>query len=159
MVFFLTLLRIIIVKILFVNTENRNISIVLVIIMNELRERINRLNKAKFGPKATFASLEREASLTNGTINKWKTGNPSIENLPKIADALDVSLDELCGREGKKNSATESDGNFKEIYDDMTNYVIDTMQESSVDYRLRVAAYAQSLKEELKAQDAQKESE
>lgn len=127
--------------------------------MNELRDRINHINKAKFGPNATFASLERKAGLKNGTINKWKTSKPSFESLLKLADTLEVSLDELCGRKSKKNSATESDGNFREIYDDITNYVIDTLQEFPVDYRLRAASFAQSLKEELKAQDAQKESE
>ena len=67
--------------------------------MNELRQTIDRYNKAKFGKKATFASLEREAKITNGTINKWEKHSPTLEYILKVADVLDVSIDVLCNRE------------------------------------------------------------
>lgn len=44
------------------------------------------------------SKLERECGLANGTIRRWKDSSPSIENLIKVADKLDVSLDYLGGR-------------------------------------------------------------
>lgn len=48
--------------------------------------------------------LEKESGVSTGRIwriIKGETINPSIDNLIKIADALDISLDELVGRNRK----------------------------------------------------------
>jgi len=59
---------------------------------------ISSLNKQKHGEKATFASLERELDIGNGTIKKWEKHKPSIDTLILIADHFNVSLDYLCER-------------------------------------------------------------
>lgn len=48
--------------------------------------------------------LEKESGVSAGRIwriIKGETKNPSIDNLIQIADALDVTLDELVGRKRK----------------------------------------------------------
>ncbi|MHA2039852.1 MAG: helix-turn-helix domain-containing protein [Promethearchaeota archaeon] len=48
-----------------------------------------------------------ESGISYNTIIKIERGgieNPKIETVIKLADALDVSLDELVGRSKKKNS-------------------------------------------------------
>ena len=45
----------------------------------------------------TFAALEREAGLGNGTIGKWfnEGSNPNLESIQKISKILDCSIDDL----------------------------------------------------------------
>lgn len=40
----------------------------------------------------TIAKLEKESGLTNGTVRKWKNGNPTLASLEKVADYLKVSV-------------------------------------------------------------------
>lgn len=42
--------------------------------------------------KITIAELEKRAGLGNGTIQRWKKFNPRIENLNKVAEALDIPV-------------------------------------------------------------------
>ena len=52
--------------------------------------------------------LSKLADLTFTTLVKLESGandNPTIKTLIKIAEALDVSLDELMGREIPKNKS------------------------------------------------------
>lgn len=50
------------------------------------------------------ARLARRAGLNPSTPSHYETGvnTPQLENLIKLADALDVSLDWLCGRGERK---------------------------------------------------------
>ena len=48
-----------------------------------------------------------EIGLAKGTLDNFKTSMPKADNLAKIADYLDVSVDFLLGR--KKNNASEDD--------------------------------------------------
>lgn len=43
----------------------------------------------------SIASIEKLAGVGNGVIGKWRTMSPNIDTLSKIADALDVTIDEL----------------------------------------------------------------
>lgn len=43
----------------------------------------------------TFAELERETSLGNGTIRRWETSSPSVANVKKVADYFGCTVDEL----------------------------------------------------------------
>lgn len=43
----------------------------------------------------TLRNVEKKASLANGTIGKWKTCNPQVDSLMKVAKALNVSLNTL----------------------------------------------------------------
>lgn len=47
--------------------------------------------------------IERDCQLSNGIIGKWgKTANqkPSVDNLKKVADYLEVSMEDLLEKEG-----------------------------------------------------------
>lgn len=43
----------------------------------------------------SIAKLERATGIGNGTIGRWGTSSPSIENLKKVADYFGVTVDEL----------------------------------------------------------------
>lgn len=43
----------------------------------------------------SIAALEAKADVANGTIAGWKNGRPYAETLKKVADALEVSIEEL----------------------------------------------------------------
>ena len=42
-----------------------------------------------------IAKLERECEMGNGTVRGWKNSSPSIENLKKVADYFNITVDEL----------------------------------------------------------------
>lgn len=48
----------------------------------------------------SIAEVERRAGIGNGTISKWKTASPSVENLSKVAKVLAVDIKKLMP-EGK----------------------------------------------------------
>jgi len=51
--------------------------------------------------KMSQEELAKQAGITYSTLIKIESGandNPTIKTMKKIADALDVSLDELTGR-------------------------------------------------------------
>ena len=43
----------------------------------------------------SVASVEKEAGLSNGTISKWNSSSPTIENLNAVAKVLNVTVDSL----------------------------------------------------------------
>ena len=67
-----------------------------------LSENIKRLRKKK---GLTQEKLARMADIANNTLVKIEMGmakEPTITTMRKIADALDVSIDEIVGRRNKK---------------------------------------------------------
>ena len=46
----------------------------------------------------SVSELERRCGFANAAIRKWKTSSPSADNLAKVADVLEVSVDCLLGR-------------------------------------------------------------
>ena len=44
--------------------------------------------------------LEAKAGVSNGTIGGWRTADPKMSTLKKVADALGVTIDELIKEEG-----------------------------------------------------------
>ena len=66
-------------------------------------------NLKKFRKKKEISQdkLTKIADITLTTLVKLESGaneNPTINTLIKIADALEISLDELMGRDFKKKS-------------------------------------------------------
>lgn len=59
---------------------------------NLIYERIISLISEK---KLTKAKVENAANLGNGTIETWKTGNPTISKLEAVAKVLEVPVSEL----------------------------------------------------------------
>lgn len=45
----------------------------------------------------TLSGLAEKADISRDTIMKWDINSPSIKNLQKVADALEVPLTELLG--------------------------------------------------------------
>lgn len=43
----------------------------------------------------SIAKLERETGISNGTIGRWGTSSPNVENARKVADFFGVTVDEL----------------------------------------------------------------
>lgn len=43
----------------------------------------------------SIAKLERETGISNGTIGRWDTSSPKVENLKSVADFFGVSMDSL----------------------------------------------------------------
>lgn len=57
-----------------------------------LLENIRRLCSKKL---VSIAKLERETGISNGTIGRWDTSSPTIENVQKVAEYFGVTVDEL----------------------------------------------------------------
>ena len=45
-----------------------------------------------------ITKLESACGFTQGTIHRWKRTIPQIDKFEKVADVLECSIDELCGR-------------------------------------------------------------
>lgn len=43
----------------------------------------------------TIHAVEVKAGLSNNSIGKWKTCNPTVKNLVKVAKVLEVSVESL----------------------------------------------------------------
>ena len=66
-----------------------------------LLENITKLCKVK---GISIAKLEREAGIGNGTIGRWDSVSPSIDNVCKVANYFEVTIDQLIS-----GSAADSD--------------------------------------------------
>jgi transcriptional regulator with XRE-family HTH domain len=55
-------------------------------------ENITRLCKEN---SVSIARLERDTEIGNGTISRWETSSPTLENAKKVADYFNVSVDDL----------------------------------------------------------------
>ena len=60
-----------------------------------LLENISKLCKER---GITFAELERETGLGNGTVRRWGEMNPRVDLLKKVADYFCVTLDEIMSK-------------------------------------------------------------
>ena len=67
-----------------------------------LLENIMRLCQQK---PISIAKLERQTGISNGTIRRWDTVSPSLENVRKVADFFGVTVDSLLAapKESYKN--------------------------------------------------------
>ncbi len=46
----------------------------------------------------SIAKLERETGISNGTISRWDTSSPTVENVQKVADYFGVTVDDLISK-------------------------------------------------------------
>ena len=44
----------------------------------------------------TVSRLESELGLGNGTIGKWRTSTPTLQNIKRVADYFGVPIDSLA---------------------------------------------------------------
>lgn len=68
---------------------------------NDVAERIKRVAKEK---KLSISQVLKNADLNFNTMSAYKTSMPKADNLAKIADVLDCSVDYLLGRETQETS-------------------------------------------------------
>ena len=66
----------------------------------QIYQNISRICREK---NTTVAQIERDMGLASGTLNRWSAIKPNIYAVADVADRLQVSLDELCGREVSKD--------------------------------------------------------
>ncbi|CYY73886.1 helix-turn-helix domain-containing protein [Streptococcus suis] len=45
--------------------------------------------------KVSIYRIERDLEFSNGSLRKWNDSTPSVTSLKKVANYLDVTLDEL----------------------------------------------------------------
>lgn len=66
--------------------------------MKKFNEHLKKLRKEK---NLTQTQISELIDVKQGTYSRWESGKlePSFENLVKLADLLEVSLDSLFGRE------------------------------------------------------------
>lgn len=57
-----------------------------------LLKNITRLCKEK---GIAISRLERECGISNGTIGRWGTSSPTVENVRKVAEYLGTTVDAL----------------------------------------------------------------
>lgn len=50
------------------------------------------------GKGISISKLEKETGLGNGTVGRWEKSSPSVENVKKVADYFDVSVDYLISQ-------------------------------------------------------------
>ena len=62
--------------------------------------KINVIKDKCWEKRTTVAGLERAIGLSNGTIAKWQTSSPRVDNLKKVADFLGCTVDELLAEGG-----------------------------------------------------------
>lgn len=59
---------------------------------------VDRIKKLCTARKVTVAEVERKTGISNGQIRRWDTSSPKTENVQKVADYFNVSVDYLLGR-------------------------------------------------------------
>lgn len=57
-------------------------------IYTRIRELTNERN-------VSIRQVERDCNFANGTLSKWNKSIPSVENLKKVSNYFDVTIDEL----------------------------------------------------------------
>lgn len=48
--------------------------------------------------KTNLTKLERDCGLANATIRRWENASPTVDNLARVADHFNVSLDFFLDR-------------------------------------------------------------
>ncbi len=62
----------------------------------------------------TIKEVEKDLNLGNGSISKWDKSSPKLENILKIANYLNTSIDYLAT--GKEIEISPEDKNILELY-------------------------------------------
>ena len=66
-----------------------------------------------------IGAVEKQCGFSQGTINRWSAINPSIDKIIAVADCLNVSVDEICGRGFTSTPLTE--GFVHELQHDLSD--------------------------------------
>lgn len=66
-----------------------------------LLKNITRLCKEK---GIAISRLERECGISNGTIGRWGTSSPTVENVRKVAEYLGTTVDALIAETQREDA-------------------------------------------------------
>ena len=70
----------------------------------------------------TISKLEKECGIGNGTIARWNKSFPRTDNLKKVADFLEISIECLVEeKEDKKEKAADQEKEVREDGDNDTS--------------------------------------
>jgi len=84
---------------------------------------VNRIKNLADAKKTSFAEIERTVGLSNGQIRRWDNVSPKTENLQKVADYFDVSVDYLLGRtDQERTNSNNVPTDLDEILDNMMSF-------------------------------------
>lgn len=95
-------------------------------------ERLEEILKEK---KMSRRKLEREAGLGVGTVAKWKMFDPTVQNIQKVADVLDVSVAWLTG---ESDFRSEQDALIQKWNDQMSAGLPDEVKRIEAGIRIPV---------------------
>lgn len=95
-------------------------------------ERLEEILKEK---KMSRRKLEREAGLGVGTVAKWKIFDPTVQNIQKVADVLDVSVAWLTG---ESDFRSEQDALIQKWNDQMSAGLPDEVRRIEAGIRIPV---------------------
>ena len=93
---------------------------------------IDRVKKTAKKNGYSLTELAVKAGIGEKSIYAWKTREPTVATLQKVADVLHVSTDYLLGRTDEMNT-TSSDKKVADILDDETILAFDGMEISEED--------------------------
>ena len=95
-------------------------------------ERLEEILKEK---KMSRRKLEREAGLGVGTVAKWKMFDPTVQNIQKVADVLNVSVAWLTG---ESDFRSEQDALIQKWNDQMSAGLPDEVRRIEAGIRIPV---------------------
>lgn len=92
--------------------------------------------------KISAYKLAKDTGISQGLMNEYKNGVkiPTVQNLTKIADYLDCSIDYLLGRDwgsnisGLSNTEKEIIDKFRSLSDEGRDYILKTLDIASYKY-------------------------
>lgn len=81
---------------------------------------VERIKKLADEHHTSFAEIERKVDISNGQIRRWDNSSPKVENIKKVADYFNVSIDYLLGREISEQEEREL--TIQEALDSVMSY-------------------------------------
>ncbi len=90
----------------------------------------------------TAYRVAKETGISQGLMNEYKSGKkiPTVQNLVKIADFLNCSIDVLVGRETSCLSRTKFDEEMTEMFHDITAQLAEKIGRESNPVTIATAA-------------------
>jgi len=84
---------------------------------------VDRINRLCFKNNIPISDFEKELGFSQGLISRWKDTSPSVNNVLKVANRLNVSVDYLLGN-------TETQSKADDILHDNVIIAIQRLKES-----------------------------
>lgn len=98
-----------------------------------LVERIKLLCEKK---STNFAEVERRIGISNGQIRRWNDSSPKLENVKKVAEYFNVSLDYLTGLSEEQMGEWETEKILEKLFQkfELAGFIIRQEDEEHYEY-------------------------